>query len=110
MGTLNYDDVLEAVMHSGVETDSMDYADVISNDYSGRSMYGRECFGVTLKNDADMLLFMLELADVLEDDRETVKELAQNMRSDNMGLDYIYYFPGWELEGAPDPEDDEDED
>lgn len=117
MQTLSYNFLLDALMSSGVQTDGNDWSDCISTDYSGRSMYGKECFGITLESDKDFTLVMLELFRFMEEEGngDVVRELVDSMRSDNMGLSYIYYFPNWELEDLPpgfgdnEEEDDDDE-
>lgn len=74
-------------------------------DYSGRFMYGAQCFGVIASGIETFSLFVHELTYVaaLKDD-DTVNDitsLLSNLRSDSMGLDSIYYFPFADI-----PEDD----
>lgn len=115
MNTLKYEDMREAVQRAEINFEC-DLEDVIYADYSGRSMYGRECFGLVVNRDADFTLIMLALADHLaeenEDDeymaRDTVRELVDNLRTDNLGMSTIFYFPSWTLEGAPEDKEEED--
>lgn len=78
----------------------------VTDKYSGRFMYGKLCFGITVsqlatalydvsealreiiitENRADLDLAK-EAADMLEDGELT------EFKTDNMGLDYIVYFP-----------------
>jgi hypothetical protein len=53
----------------------------VYHDYSGRGMFGKTCLGVAgSMQDLDTLL-------------SEIKGSAQGLRKDNMGLDYIYYWP-----------------
>jgi hypothetical protein len=49
--------------------------------YSGRYMYGATCLGVVGP--------MADLDELLSE----VKGSAKGLKKDNMGLDYIYYWP-----------------
>lgn len=66
----------------------------LRTDYSGRGMFGRECVGFDTSRGA--LNFGLDLAKELvvhgKDGMELLDELGTG-REDNMGRDYIYYFP-----------------
>jgi hypothetical protein len=56
----------------------------VYHDYSGRGMFGKTCLGVVgSMQDLDTLL-------------SEIKGSAQGLRKDNMGMDYIYYWPGIE--------------
>lgn len=78
----------------------------VTDNYSGRFMYGKLCFGITvsqlatalydvsealreiiIKEKRDDLNLAKEAADMLEDGNLT------DFKTDNMGLDYIVYFP-----------------
>ncbi len=110
--SLSYEAVREAVYQSDVDWGDYPVESVIRQDYSGRYMYGAECFGLVLNSDGELVRVMLELAEILSEadygDRDVAKDLAQAMRSDSMGLSNIYYFPGWTLEGAPAESEDEE--
>jgi hypothetical protein len=57
----------------------------VHHNYSGRGMFGKTCLGVVgTMQDLDTLL-------------SEIKGSANGLRKDNMGLDYIYYWP--EIEG-----------
>jgi hypothetical protein len=77
------------------------YDENIRDDYSGRAMYGRECFGI-VGNESDLVTFIKGVAVAAyqagqeNDDDNPVIELAdelENVRSDSMGMDAIYYWP-----------------
>jgi hypothetical protein len=53
----------------------------VYRDYSGRGMFGRTCIGVVGS--------MEELDCLLGE----VRGSGKGLRKDNMGLDYIYYWP-----------------
>lgn len=78
----------------------------VRDDYSGRFMYGKLCFGVTVSQLATALYDVTEaLREIIikekRDDLNLAKEAADMLedgnltefRTDNMGLDYIIYFP-----------------
>lgn len=84
--------------------DNWDYSSKIYEDYSGRGMYGEKCFGIVASNPgvASVFLTILAAAKVEKNPEEfdaasDIHELAASMRLDNMGIDMIYYFPGWQL-------------
>lgn len=74
----------------------------LRTDYSGRGMYGRTCFGF-IGNATTLckffVAFVSEAASYSDDDAlieriEVADELAERVRTDDMGGDTIYYFPG----------------
>lgn len=72
----------------------------IRRDYSGRFMYGARCFGI-VAGPSTYGEFLIEVAG---DDEALAKRLADTVRTDDMGLSTIYYWPELRLYG-----DDEDE-
>ncbi len=76
----------------------------VRDDYSGRCMFGEICFGVVVRNAAvsamSEVLRKISIA-ARRDDPDLAKEAADLLderkltecRTDNMGLDYIIYFP-----------------
>ena len=64
--------------------------------YSGRGMYGTACFGVTFRTVSDFAGFMVRLA---ADEPALADGLADRVQQDSLGLDTIYYFPGFVLDG-----------
>lgn len=86
----------------------------IHEDYSGRFMYGATCLGLSFEGSAGSLFaaFIRELETYGEYVNEEAAEMFDDMRSDNLGLGTIFYFPCWkfdESEGEDeDSEDDED--
>lgn len=88
------------------------YADIeLRTSYSGRGMYGKECFGV-VGSQTELAKFELSLAlhlaadnsDEYRVDPDDVMENFENIldsRSvDSMGYDTIYYYPGIKVEGS----------
>lgn len=84
--------------------------------YSGRAMYGLDCFGVV---GAESALVKFELALAIEItaasahsltvDRyglmDNYENIVDGRRQDNMGYSTIYYYPGIEVDGEfADPE------
>ena len=60
----------------------------VYEDYSGRGMYGKSCMGITVDN-LERSIFRIG--------RESCDfdfcEQLENFRTDNLGRDYIIYFP-----------------
>lgn len=78
----------------------------VRDNYSGRFMFGETCFGVVVDNIATAVSDVSEaLREIIiaehRDDLDLAKEAADMLedgkltecRTDNMGLDYIIYFP-----------------
>lgn len=69
--------------------------------YSGRGMYGRQCFGITVPRESGanigtvLTTIILELVDAEWD----VGPELWKMSYDSLGLDMIYYFPELQLAG-----------
>ena len=64
----------------------------ITNCYSGRGMYGEECFGLDFHDRAAEDRFMDAIQ---EQDKGLHKTLRSARRYDSMGLYSIVYFPGF---------------
>lgn len=97
----------------------------IRNDYSGRYMYGDQCFAITTRSggmagelfsailccvqcrnacisgESEMLMAYVDLLTELSD-------MFSNMRQDQMGLGSVYYFPGYQLVEEYENEDNEE--
>lgn len=78
----------------------------IRENYSGRGMYGRTCFGIVFEGESALYRFMAAAgridADREHDERPRFDSisLAHNVRTDSMGPgSLIAYWPGWNLEG-----------
>lgn len=78
----------------------------IRENYSGRGMYGRTCFGIVFEGESALYRFMAAAgridADREHDERPRFDALAfaHNVRTDSMGPgSLIAYWPGWNLEG-----------
>ena len=67
----------------------------ISKNYSGRYMYGDECFGIVMGQYFNPSAFLAKFVLMLQDEgeRDLAYELAGSVREDNMGLGSIVYFP-----------------
>jgi hypothetical protein len=97
-------------------SDAADAAGVdVRQDYSGRGMYGETCIGV-VGDASDCERFEAELAkavtlgefktdnehnpeDVLDVYMEKLIDIQDARRSDNMGTEFIYYYPKMKIEG-----------
>jgi hypothetical protein len=84
----------------------------ISNDYSGRGMYGDSCFGITFEDGLRAaFVFFAELGysvgeqqtyDEPDIEADFADKLASAARYDQMGLSVILYFPRYTLVNVPD--------
>ncbi len=95
----------------------VDAAQAIDGDvrlnYGGRGMYGTECPGITIDggNPEVRLAFALTraMADVdgldLDEALDVAEDIFDGLRTDNMGLGTILYFPRLALTGAPNDEE-----
>ena len=63
-----------------------------TDDYSGRSMYGRTCVGIVTD---DVFETVIDLCDFLRDEgyASAKTALGSTVNVDNMGLSKIAYFP-----------------
>jgi len=78
--------------------------------YSGRGMCGKYCLGVVVKNMGEFIgNIFYEIADLDWAYCEEMGDLFGSMRTDNMGLDTILYFPGTAYSEEDDEEDETDE-
>lgn len=61
-------------------------------DYSGRSMYGKRCYGIVVGSDA--LLVLVKLCDYLRDNGvDSLTDVLGEPKTDSMGLSRLIYFP-----------------
>ncbi len=92
--------------------DALDYVGLYDYEvrvgYSGRGMYGATCFGIVSDgNEASAALAMVKATAScnpdydLEEILDAVCGITARQNRDNMAMQSIVYFPGWEL---PDPE------
>lgn len=68
----------------------------IRSDYSGRGMFGQECFGIVANSIGKVVASILRNID----DPDVIEEFAgvlENLHSDSMGLSSIFYFPNFEF-------------
>lgn len=79
---------LEKVLIDFCESNELEYR----TDYSGRGMFGRQCFGIVCD---DPLCTLAELCDHLRDTEGITSAYAELgvPRIDSMGLSKILYFP-----------------
>jgi len=80
--------VFDAADMAGLDTD-----EDLRRDYSGRFMFGEECFGIV----GDAGSYGEFMANVAMEDADLAKALAGAVRTDSMGLSTIYYFPGYRM-------------
>ena len=83
--------ILRSVVLDALELAGLD-EDALREDYSGRGMYGHECFGVVVKNIPEIARFAAALGSLTECD-----DLMEDAASDEMGLGLILYFPRYTL-------------
>lgn len=82
------EEVIEALEDAGLDEENIRW------DYSGRGMFNETCFGFT-GSDSDLIQFAIYLAR-LTPGRDLY--WMSNFRSDSLGMDTIYYWPGISFE------------
>lgn len=82
------DQVIEALYRAGLDED------YLRTDYSGRAMYGAECFGIVHDGQGELIRFFLYLASG-DLGTEAAAALAGAAQRDSMGHSTITYFPGY---------------
>jgi hypothetical protein len=82
---------MEQITLQGLRDLADNYELKFQDDYSGRGMYGKECIGV-VGTWSDMYQFLLALGE--DEDIRDLFALEGAPRSDNMGLDTVWYWPG----------------
>lgn len=61
------------------------------DNYSGRGMYGKTCYGIVTDN---IFYVVTTLCDMIRDEGyESATGIIGEVRTDSMGLDKIVYFP-----------------
>lgn len=83
--------------------DAAEFKSILENNdcnvrsYSGRGMYGKECIGFTVDQDTNLLGLVAEIVASVSDLDESVQDglvtAFNRVRTDNMGLGTIVYFP-----------------
>lgn len=93
---ITYDQITNWLYATEIQFDEV--SDVVRTDYSGRGMYGRDCFGLVLDSTSDIMDFILAVS---YDDRDLADALSRNLTEDSMGLSGIYYFPRFAVTEVP---------
>lgn len=79
----------------------MDGLEDVRHDYVGRGVGRNGCIAVVAHRGcyADVIRFMINVVEALTRDVTQQKNwmitMSEKMLSDDMGLDTIFYFPGW---------------
>lgn len=104
-----------AVMSRKLFTELEENGFNVRDDYSGRCMFGEQCFGYEPDGGNLFLWFMQQLYDEGEEWEfyDEVKALLdddvfERECSDSMGLGIIIYFPNLKVEDYPDTEESEE--
>jgi len=84
--------------------------DVEPYSYSGRAMYGKTCLAINADSMSDLIGFVQEVTlSTALNNRHPLQEFSKIMnavRSDQMGLGLVYYWPSVHLvDPTPTPED-----
>lgn len=86
-----------------IEVEELGYVlDAEARSYSGRYMYGKDCFAIVTEDSAWSIAVRaaMYLAEY-EDDMESTEALGyivnHEPRQDSMGLGVVYYWPGLEV-------------
>lgn len=94
-------EILEVCDNAGI------HEDAVFPNYSGRSMYGKECLGIRYDNIGDILAFVVAAADkwgiyTMDD--------FYGMATDNFGLGMVAYWPSIQVDVEEDDGSDPDPD
>jgi len=85
--------IVDALYATGIEPDD---ESIVRWTYSGRGMYGGQCFGIVVT----MPELMMFVASLCEDLDGGMPEWVTNVREDDMGLGRIFYWPEVRFERA----------
>jgi hypothetical protein len=104
MRTVSREVIEYAMMNANLETEDL------RDNYSGRGMYGQECFGFVTNDYGSPFAFFVQLGIIgaqneedtsIEDsdyfDTGAAEQLAMSAQTDSMGRGSIVYFPGWQV-------------
>lgn len=77
--------------------------------YSGRGMYGKKCLALAYDGNVGAFVAdMLRTAASEDINLEVLADVLEDMKSDNLGRDTIYYFPAIPYVGNDNSEEDKD--
>lgn len=82
-------------LYDALDTAALDY-DAIRTDYSGRGMYGKECFGIVVDTIGEAFAFAHALG--VNDEEGKVGNWIGDAQQDSMGLSTIVYWPSVQIE------------
>lgn len=89
-------------LHDALEVADLDHEVTIRTDYSGRGMYGDQCFGLVFEQEVRHPWAFFAALGIVQESMDPpdfdALELARAARSDSMGVGTIVYFPGWTVE------------
>lgn len=86
-----------------IEVEELGYIlETEARSYSGRAMYGKECFAIVTDDSAWQIAvraarYLGEEQDDMEDTSALEYILDHEPRTDSMGLGTVYYWPGLEV-------------
>lgn len=83
--------IVEDALYDAGLTEQLDDGECLREHYSGRNMYGENCFGVVVDHIGQAMAFVAALNDY---ENGGALQLAKDARHDDMGLQMIVYFPG----------------
>ena len=77
----------------------------VRNDYSGRNMYGRKCIAIQCDSPLSLIGQILNNVRDYEDVDNEIEEIFSlfaetDIRTDNLGLDKLLYFPSVSVDMA----------
>jgi hypothetical protein len=94
MNLISRADIEEALYEANLDTEAL------YEGYSGRGMYGKECFGI-VGTPGDAMAFLVALAKVDALDVDVIY-MAKYTSMDNLGLKTISYWPGYTIDDEND--------
>lgn len=91
MPAIEYQTLVDAAYEADLDEDAI-------RNYSGRAMYGADCFGLVVDNLGQAFDFLLALIE----QGEHAEDWARTARQDSMGLGTVIYWPSVSILGHPD--------
>lgn len=98
--------IVSRELENAIRNAADDCGFAIRSDYSGRGMFGQECFGIVANSVGKVVASILRNIDD-PDVIEEFSDVLENLHTDSMGKSSIFYFPNFRF-GEEEEDDDWD--
>lgn len=87
---------MKEVTANFIREHASDFDVEVMDDYSGRGMFGKQTFAVTMPSVSALASVCANFAlnatsESIEENREALEEIVKGFRSDSMGMDIVIY-------------------